>query len=158
MNLSDYTITEQKDPKEIYGLRMLSSDRTQAADIQTLSALYQNITGKPPKEALPYFIITQNYNEQTRQFDLFVGSLLDHKELESLLLPSGIYAKSEIKSTFSFLLGQKIGKAKRDFYRHFIPQSSYSPLDITYEYHTEKSLAQNGTIEIFYAVQKKQPE
>lgn len=153
MSKFDYKITQFLEEKNIYGIYMLSSDRTQRTDIDTMCALYSNIIGKKASEALPFYVVSQNYNEETQQFDLFIGSNISHDELESLTLPKGTYAECEVKT--GIFTGKNIGEAKRNFYKKWLPKSEYSAVNLEFELHTEKSLDKNGSINILFAISKK---
>lgn len=58
----------------IYGLSKTSNDKTIAKDITELSKEYKNIIKK--EMILPYFVLSKNYNEQTKDFDMFIGSTI----------------------------------------------------------------------------------
>lgn len=149
----DFKITELPNEKNIYGIFMLSSDRTQKTDITTMCELYSNIIGKKASETLPFYVVSQNYNEHTQQFDLFVGSEIKHEELEQLTLPKGTYAECELK--MGVFLGRSIGNAKRTFYKNWLPNSDYTAVNLEFELHTEKSLDKKGSIALLFAILKK---
>ena len=141
------------DKTVIYGILKKSNDKTIAKDITELSKEYNNIVKK--EKVLPYFILSKNYNEQTKDFDMFIGSTLDNKQLEQFIITKGIYAKITIKPKLGFLWGAAVGEAKKYFYTDWINNSKYKPLNMEYEYHTEKSIGKNPTVDIIFAISDK---
>ena len=109
----------------------------------------------PGSKVFPYFVLSRNYNELSKDFEMFVGGTIDKKGLESLIIPNGEYARITIKPKLGFLWGLAIGEAKRYFYTKWLPKSRYSALNMEYEYHTEKSDGKSPEIDIFFAVKRK---
>lgn len=70
----------------IYGLWQKSNDRTISKDINALSKQYYAVVSMPEGKVLPYFVLSRNYNEQSRDFELFIGSVIDKSGLESYVL------------------------------------------------------------------------
>lgn len=137
---------------KLYGFSKKSGDQTIPRDINELSENYSKIMGK---EVLPYFVLSQNYDEEAKTFELFVGSIKVNESLEKFKIPQGKFAKITIKPKFKFLWGLSIGKAKRYFYTEWIKNSKYKSLNLEYEYHTEKSIGKNPTIDILFWIKDK---
>ena len=55
-----------------------------------------------------------------------------------------------------FLWGAAIGAAKRYFYQKWLPQSPYGTLNMEYELHTEKSIRSHPSMDLFFAVKRKE--
>ena len=109
----------------------------------------------PEGKVLPYFVLSRNYNEQSRDFELFIGSMIDKSSLESYVLSAGEYAKITVKPKLGFLWGASIGEAKQYFYTKWLPKSSFEALNLEYEYHTERSTEKQPTIDIIFAIRRK---
>ena len=124
---------EYIEQQTIYGLWKKSNDRTISKDINALSKQYYAVVSMPGGEVLPYFVLTQNYNEQSRDFELFIGSAIDKSGLESYVLSAGEYAKITVKPKLGFLWGASIGEAKQYFYTKWLPKSSFEALNLEYE-------------------------
>ena len=146
---------EYIEQQTIYGLWKKSNDRTISKDINALSKQYYAVVSMPGGEVLPYFVLTQNYNEQSRDFELFIGSVNDKNSLESYVLSAGEYAKITVKPKLGFLWGASIGEAKQYFYTKWLPKSSFEALNLEYEYHTERSKEKQPTIDIIFAIRRK---
>lgn len=142
--------------KEVYGLWMFSNDRTISSDINILSQKYYDTLGLSKGEVLPYYVLTRNYNENTKDFELFIGSTINHSSLESLKLQSGDYAKMKIQPKLGFVWGPSIGEAKRYFYTQWLPNSHYQALNLEYEYHDEKSIEKHPSVELIFAIERKE--
>lgn len=141
----------------LYGLRSPGNDKTIAAGIRRLSAAYHTVTASREGSVWPFFVLTRNYDPQTRNFELFIGSDAAACGLETLQLPAGEYAKITVRPVWGFWWGLAIGRAKRYFYTEWLPQSPYRPLNLEYEYHTaEKSTGWHPSINIFFAIAKKE--
>ena len=107
---------------------------------------------------MPFFVISKDYDERTKDFVLFIGGFLECENLETLMIPKGLYGKITIKPKMGFLWGLSIGQAKRAFYRDWLPKSDYSALNMEYEYHTEISKGKNPQIDILFAIRKRMNE
>ena len=137
----------------IYGLSKKSNDKTVAKDIKELGKQHKDIVRK--EKVLPFFVLSKNYNEQTKDFDMFIGSTVESKELEQYIIPKGKYARITIKPKLGFLWGLSVGETARYFYTNWIKNSNYKPLNMEYEYHTEKSIGKNPTIDMIFAISDK---
>ncbi len=139
----------------VYGLWRKSNDKTISKDIKILSKRYYAMVSIPEGKVLPFFVLSRNYNEQSHDFELFIGSVIDKDGLESYILPANEYAKMTVKPKLGFLWGVSIGEAKQYFYTKWLPTSSFEALNLEYEYHTEKSTRKQPTIDIIFAIQRK---
>jgi hypothetical protein len=150
----DFSIIEQES-QTIWVLRMQSNDKTQAKDIDALSKKYHETIGKNKDEEIPFFVLSQDYNERTRDFELLIGGLTEHAQLEKFEIKKGLYGKTTVQPKFGFLWGLSIGEAKRAFYTKWLPKSDYIALGMEYEYHTEMSVGKNPRIEILFSIRGK---
>lgn len=146
---------QTQEQNTIYGLWKNSNDKTISADISALSEQYYSMVSLPAGSVLPFYILSQNYMEESRNFELFIGGTIEKDGLTSFLLPAGAYAKITIKPRLGFMWGPAIGRAKRYFYRKWLPKSSYQALNMEYELHTEKSLHIHPSIDLLFAVKRK---
>lgn len=154
MNKLVFTVLETNEDIAVYGLRQKSNDKTQLKDIPSLLKKYYAVVKKGPGEVIPFFVISKDYNESTRDFSLFIGGLLENQNLETFTIPSGLFVKTTIKPKTGLLWGWLIGKTKRAFYTDWLPKSNYTALNMEYEYHTEASLGKNPQIDILFAVKE----
>lgn len=139
----------------LYGLWKKSNDKTISKDIKVLSKQYYVKVSMLEGKVLPYFVLSRNYNEQSHDFELFIGSVIDKDGLESYILPANQYAKITVKPKLGFWWGGAIGEAKQYFYTKWLPTSSFEALNLEYEYHTERSTKKKPTIDIIFAIQRK---
>lgn len=130
---------EYFEAKTIYGLWEKANDRTIGKDINSISKKYHETISIPKGKVLPYFVLSINYNEISRDFEMLVGGDIVHSGLESYTLPAGDYDIITVKPKMGFLWGAAIGEAKRYFYTKWILENPYKPLNMEYEYHTEKA-------------------
>lgn len=147
-------VIEKTEKMTVFGLFLNSNDKSVSNDITTLSKKYYDIVGKKEGELLPFFVLSKDYNEQTKDFKLFIGGLLENSKLEKIVLTPGCYGMMTIKPKLRFLWGLSIGQAKKYFYTKWLPESNYQGLNLEYEYHTEKSVSKNPEIEIYFALKK----
>lgn len=139
----------------IYGLYASSSIGTQASDIGKLCKEYYQLTGKKGKDSLPFYVLSEDYNEQTKGFTLFVGSRTAYPGLTAKILPEGIYGRTAIKPMLGFLWGTAIGAAKRKFYTKWIASSDFVPANMEFEMHTKKSMEKHPQIDLLFALKTK---
>jgi len=138
------------DEIKIYGFSKKSNDKTLPKDIHELSSKYHNIINKKP--TVPFFVLSKDYDLQTKDLEIFVGSIYENKAFEQYIIPKGTFAKITIKPKLGFIWGLSIGEAKRYFYIKWIKDNKFIPLNMEYEYHTEKSLSKKPTIEIIFSI------
>lgn len=146
---------EYIEQKTIYGLWKKSNDRTVSKDINALSKQYYTVVSMPEGNVLPNFVLSRNYNKQSHDFELFIGSVIDKSGLEICVLSANEYAKITIKPKLGFLWGASIGEAKRYFYRKWLLENPYEALNMEYEYHTEKAIRKHPVIDIIFAIKKR---
>ncbi len=139
----------------VYGLWGESSDKTISKDISSLSKKYYRAVESVPQSVLPFFVISKDYDKNSGHFNLFIGGLVQHDQLDSISLPSGAYGKITIKPKLGFMWGLAVGEAKRYFYTQWLPASEYSALNMEYEFHTDKSIGKKPEIELLFALDKK---
>lgn len=77
---------EYIEQQTIYGIWQKSNDKTISKDIKALSKQYHAVVSMPEGKVLPYFVLSRNYNEQSRDFELFIGSEINKDGLESYVL------------------------------------------------------------------------
>lgn len=154
MSSLDVTI-EYMEQQAIYGLWQKSNDKTISKDIKALSKQYHDMVAMPEGKVLPYFVLSRNYNEQSRDFELFIGGLMDKAGLERCDLSANEYAKITVRPKLGFLWGASIGEAKQYFYTKWLPTSPFEALNVEYEYHTQRSTEKQPTIDIIFAIRRK---
>lgn len=141
--------------RTIYGLWKKSNDKTVSKDIEFLSREYYEAVSRQNGTVLPFVVLSRDYDERNREFELFVGGTLRREELERLDLPAGVYARMTVRPKFGRFWGIAIGGAKRYFYTRWLPGSSYEGLNMEYEYHTEETLGSHPSLELIFAVKDK---
>lgn len=148
----------QKQAQILFGVWKNTNDRTISKDIAMLSKEYHTITTSAEGSVLPYFVLSKDYDEQSRCSQLFIGSTTSHTGLEQLALEAGEYASLTVKPKLGFLWGAAVGEAKQYFYTKWLPNSDYCGLNMEYEYHTEKSIGKHPTVELLFAVRHRQTD
>ena len=139
----------------VYGLWKKSNDRTVRKDIASLSRMYHEIVAIPKGKVLPYFVLSQNYNVENRDFELFVGGNIANNNLECYTIPQGNYAIITVRPKIGFLWGLSIGEAKRYFYTKWLLENPYEAQNMEYEYHTEKAVGKSPSVDIVFAIRRK---
>jgi len=155
MSSLDFAIIENKEDVTVFGLSQKSNDKTQSKDISTISKKYYEAASKESGEVIPFFVVSKDYDESTKDFQLFVGGVIEKDNLEPFVIPKGIYGKVTIKPKLGFMWGLSIGHAKRTFYTTWLPTSDYTALNMEYEYHTEISTGKNPQIDILFSIEKR---
>lgn len=154
MSKLEVTIVECEERK-VYGIWKKSNDASIAKDINTTSAEYNQIVGVKKEAVLPYFVLSCNYDETTKEFELFIGSTKKADGLTEYEIPKGLYGCMNVCPKLGFLWGPAIGEAKQYFYAKWIKEHPYRILNMEYEYHTEKSIGKKPSIEIMFAIEKQ---
>lgn len=146
---------EQYEEIKLYGLWMKSNDKTISKDIPRLTSTYHLETNAQENTVLPLFVLSQNYDESTCDFELFIGGLTASGALACLELPKGQYAKVTVRPKLGFAWGLAVGEAKRYFYTKWLPSSIYQAVNMEYEYHAEKSMGKAPTIDVVFAIKER---
>ena len=154
MGRLSFAVVEYNEDTPVLGLCQKSNDKTQSKDIPAISKKYYETVSKKSGEVIPFFVISKDYNESTKDFQLFVGGIIEADNLETYIIPKGIYGRVTVKPKMGFMWGLSIGEAKRTFYTEWLPTSDYTALNMEYEYHTEISKGKNPHIDIFFAMKK----
>ncbi|MCL1803934.1 MAG: GyrI-like domain-containing protein [Eubacteriaceae bacterium] len=155
MSKLSFAVIENHVEISVFGLLQKSNDRTQAKDIPAISKKYYETVGKESGEVIPFIVISKDYNASTKDFQLFIGGVIEKDNLETFVIPKGIYGKVTVKPKMGFLWGLSIGEAKRAFYTEWLPKSDYTALNMEYEYHTEISTGRNPQIDILFYIEKR---
>ena len=116
---------EYIDQQTIYGLWQKSNDKPISRDIKALSKQYHAVVSMPEGKVLPYFVLSRNYNEQSRDFELFIGSMIDKGGLESCVLAASEYAKITVKPKLGFLWGGFYRRGKTIFLYKMVTQKFF---------------------------------
>jgi len=151
---NNFMVVEHQQDKTVFGLCKQSNDKTHAKDIPALSKKYYEVVGKKSGAVLPFFVISKDYDKDTKDYRLFVGGLIECADLETFTIPKGLYGKVTVKPKMGFMWGMSIGIAKRAFYTEWLPKSNYAPINMEYEYHTEVSQGKNPQIDILFAIEE----
>lgn len=138
----------------IYGIWMKSNDKNISRDIHKLSKEYYEVVKKKEKEVAPLYVLSSNHKDNTGDFQLFIASTIEESSLEPYKLHDGTYAKITVKPKFGFLWETSIGEAKKYFYKDWLPNSGYEPLNFEYELHTEKSHGKDQSVDIVFGISK----
>ena len=69
---------EYIEQQTIYGLWQKSNDKTISKDIKALSKQYHAMVSMPEGKVLPYFVLSRNYNEQSRDLGDTVFYTVSH--------------------------------------------------------------------------------
>ena len=154
MSSLNFTVVEHQEDHIVFGLSKPSNDSTQAKDIPALSNRYYQISKTQRGEVIPFYVVSKDYNESTKDFLLFVGGLTEKDNLETLVIPKGIYGKVSVTPIMGLFWGAAIGRAKRSFYRRWLAASGYEALNMEYEYHSQASTGNTPSIDILFAIDK----
>ena len=149
-----FLVLEINEDRNVSGFSEQSNDKTQSKDVPSLSKKYLATVNKSQGEVIPFFVVSRDYNKDTKDFQLFVGGLIECAGLDTFIIPKGSYVKVTVKPKLGFMWGFSIGEAKRSFYTEWIPKSNYTPMNMEYEYHTDISKGKNPQIDIFFAIKR----
>lgn len=138
----------------VYGVYSKSNDKQTHKDIPIASKKYYKIINKKEKEVFPYFVLSKNYDQNTRNFDLFVGNIDKYEGLEKIIIPKGLYGVITIKPKLGFMWGLSIGEAKKNFYKKWLPKTNYEAINLEFEYHEIHSIGKNPNIDIYFGITK----
>ena len=70
--ISREIVLSEQPAANLYGLTMLSDDRTQAKDVRDLYQCYKTAVHAEEGAVVPLYIGTKDYNTRSRDFTLFI--------------------------------------------------------------------------------------
>lgn len=149
-------IKERGEAQSFYGLWGIALDRSRQTDIDDLSRRYYQATASKAGEVLPFVVLCRQYEAQSGQCELFIGSTEPGQELASVTLASGFYAEMTIRPFLGRFWGAAIGRAKRWFYTKWLPESDYEAVNLEYEYHTQDSVGAKPFITLIFAIRPRE--
>lgn len=138
--------------RTLYGLSMPSGDKSAARDIAGLTRRYRAATGTALK-GVPLYVLSRDYDQETRAFTLFVGGEEPAEPLTPLPLPAGQYAVLPVSCGAAPFWGMAVGRAKRFFYTEWLPASGFRARNLEYEHHTEKSVGRRPRVDLLFAIE-----
>ncbi|MBN1118618.1 MAG: effector binding domain-containing protein [Bacteroidales bacterium] len=152
-------ITLEK-PIDVIGLEIKTSDTDIYKDVSKVSKKFNALKAEHPiphlKEPWQSINISNNYNEQTREFTYIVSDAVTKVDnipegLTHYEVPAINYAVFPIRPKSKFAWGITMGKMKSYIFREWLPASGYkpSPLIGDFELHDERSLGKHAEIQLY---------
>lgn len=153
--ISREIVLSEQPAANLYGLTMLSDDRTQAKDVRDMYQCYKTAVHAEEGAVVPLYIGTKDYNTRSRDFTLFIAGNIQAPGLRPIMLPGGLYAHFPVRARFGYFWGAALRKARCHFYGFWLSHSDYEPRNIDYEFHTQKTMLDSPEVELYFAIKKK---
>lgn len=141
---------------KLHGFRGESSAQTFRKDLPALSVRYHSVLQSSPGKLLPLYVVTRDHDPASGRLTLFFGGNTANEALEDIDMPAGVYARMVLRPKYGLFWGKAIEEAKRWFYGEWLPQSKFSPLNLEFEHHTDRTTGKQPTLELFFALRKKE--
>jgi len=159
-------IVTLKEPIKFVGLSIKTSTKKIYKDVPKLGKEFNRIKElrkiSNKKEPWAFVAVSKDYNKNTATFDYIIGDVVTSFDsipdgLQPYEIPAITYAVFPIRPKNRFVWGLTIGKTKQYIYKKWIPNSKYEPAGIIddFEYHDERSLGKNPSIELYVAIKEK---
>jgi len=112
------------------------------------------------KDPWAFVAYSRDFNEKTKTWEYIMGDVVTDlnsvpEGLNGYEIPAAIYAVFLIKAKFKFLWGFEIGKMKKYIFAKWLPNSKYESTGSEFEYHDERSIGRNPSIDLYVAIKEK---
>jgi predicted transcriptional regulator YdeE len=156
-------VTLQK-PIKFVGLSIKTNVESIYKDAAKLGKEYTNFkeinTIPNLKEPWAFVAYSKDFNEETRCWEYIMGDVVTNLDsipegLNGYEIPAATYAIFPIKAKFIFLWGLEIGRSKRYIFTSWLPNSRYKAIGCDFEYHDERSIGRNPSIDLYVAIEEE---
>lgn len=160
-------IVKLDSPIKMVGVSKRTGAKTIYKDAVLLGKAYQKIKAqniiRNKKEPRAFVAVSKDFSNDNSSWDYLMGDVVTSfsnvpEGLTTFDIPSGTYAVFTIRPKFRFLWGSAIGLTKRYIFTKWLPNSKYdSDQDVVgdFEYHDQRSVSRNPSIELFVPVREK---
>jgi predicted transcriptional regulator YdeE len=151
-------------PIKFVGLSIKTDVKKIYKDADVLGKEYNNFKAskKIPnlKEPWAFVAYSKDFNEQTKSWEYIMGDVVTNLDsvpegLKGYEIPTTTYAIFPIKAKFKFLWGLEIGRTKKYIYSNWLQNSKYESTGCDFEYHDERSIGKNPSIDLYVEIEKK---
>lgn len=145
---------EHIEEKVFYGLSTVSDQKHLMKNVEKLKAQVSKASGK--ETLFPYVVLTKNfYQEQSDEFQLFVGIMEEHLNLEKVHVPQGWFAKMEVGAMLGHFWGKAFNEAKHFLYKKWMVKEHYTSCDVDYALFDERALGLKPKMEYRVMLKKE---
>jgi predicted transcriptional regulator YdeE len=157
-------IVTMQNPIKFVGLSINTDAKSIYKDAGKLGKEYQQFKEmhKIPNLQEPWAFVaySKDFNEATKSWEYIMGDVVTNLDsipegLNGYEIPAMEYAIFPIKAKFKFLWGLEIGRMKRYIFTNWLPNSIYKSTGCDFEYHDERSIGKNPSIDLYVAIEEK---
>jgi len=154
-------IVTLKDPIKFVGLSIRTDAKSIYKDADRLGkeyTQYKEVHKIPSlKEPWVFVAYSKDFNEETKSWEYIMGDVVANldsipKGLNGYEIPAMTYAVFPIRAKFNFLWGLEIARTKRYVFTDWLPSSRYESIGCDLEYHDERSISKNPSIDLYVAI------
>jgi predicted transcriptional regulator YdeE len=111
------------------------------------------------KEPWAFVAYSKDFDEETKTWEYIMGDVVNNLDsipegLNSYEIPAKTYAIFSIKTKFKFLWGLEIARTKKYIFSSWLQNSNYKSTGCDFEYHDERSLGKNPSIDLYVEIEK----
>jgi predicted transcriptional regulator YdeE len=137
------------------------------AKVLTLGKEYQKVKNQNliQNKKIPwaFVAISKDFSNDNSCWEYLMGDVVTTFDnvpqgLVAFEIPAKTYAVFTIRPKFSFLWGPTIGLTKKHIFTEWLPNSNYESDNTIigdFEYHDERSISKNPSIELYVSVREK---
>ena len=140
---------------KLHGFSAETNEMNRRREITALATRYHELLG--PGKHLPLYVVSQNRAPEGN-YSLFFGGNPKNEAMQAIDMPAGPYARMVIRPKYGLFWGKAIAEARDWFFREWLPASNYTKKDLEFEHHSEKTIEKRPTLELFFALEKKNIE
>ena len=152
---------------KMIGVSMRTGLKTIYKDAARLGKKYKSIKDqdviKNIKEPRAFVAVSKDFRDDNTTWEYLMGDVVASFDYvpEGLIafeIPAKTYAVFTIRARFRFLWGPAIGLTKKFIFTEWLPKSKYeidSCFIGDFEYHDERSISKNPSIDLYVSVKEK---
>lgn len=157
-------IVTLQNPIKFVGLSIKTDVKNIYKDAGILGKEYTNFkeSNKIPnlKEPWAFVAYSKDFNEETKSWEYIMGDVVTNLDsipegLKGYEIPARTYAIFPIKAKFKFLWGLEIARTKKFIFNNWLQNSKYESTGCDLEYHDERSIGKNPSIDLYVEIEKK---
>ena len=162
---SEPKIIQLNSPIKMIGVSIRTGMKTIYKDAVVLGKEYQKIKDsiQNKKEPWAFVAISKDISSDNSSWEYLMGDVVTTfdkvpQSLATFEIPAKTYAVFTIRPKLSFLWGPMIGLTKKFIFTEWLPDSKYesdSSIIGDFEYHDERSITKNPSIDLYVSVKEK---
>lgn len=145
--------TKFKEEQMFYGFSTISNEKEAKKDMLELIDRIRRVS--KCDTVLPYVALIKDFYQDEGEFQLFVGKMEYHRDLEKLVVVEGNFATAEIEPAFGRFWRKAITSTKHYMETKWADKNGYTPGSVKYLLFSEKIKSEHPALDYYMQIEKK---